>query len=143
MWRGQICELHSSISVVILQVPHGSRTITPEENRPPTPKPTLIQSLTLARSQCSSEAIFWLPPTLKISLTVTQTPTLTGGQFSSGEIFWIPCPIKLMPLKTSKKWTRKHLRRKLFFNRVTGLQVVFLFKRDFSRSIFLWSLRNF
>ena len=32
--------------------------------------------------QFPSWAIFWLPPTLKLTLTLTQTPTLTGGQLS-------------------------------------------------------------
>ena len=62
----------------------GSRTIAPKKNCPPTPKLILTEPLTLTRGQFCSEAIVRLPPTLKLTLTLTQTPTLTGGQFSSG-----------------------------------------------------------
>ena len=62
--------------------------LPPEENFLPTPKLTLIQSLTLTRGHFSSGAIVWLPPppprTLKLTLTLTETATLSVGQFSSG-----------------------------------------------------------
>ena len=54
-------------------------TIAPEESCPPTAKLNLNQTLTLTGEQFSLGAIFWLPPTLKLTLTLTQTPTLTGG----------------------------------------------------------------
>ena len=50
----------------------------------PNPKITLTQTLTVTMVLFSSGAIFWLPPTLKLTLTLTQTSILTGGQFSSG-----------------------------------------------------------
>ena len=61
--------------------------LPPEENFLPTPKLTLIQSLTLTRGHFSSGAIVWLPPpprTLKLTLTLTETAPLSVGQFSSG-----------------------------------------------------------
>ena len=87
----------------------GSRTTAPEENYPPTPKLTLTQTLILTleggrRAQFSSGAIVWLPPILKLTLTLTQTPVLTGGQFSSGAIVRIPLKTisEYHPLKTLK-----------------------------------------
>ena len=71
----------------------SSRTISPEENCPPTPKLTLTQSLTLTEGQCFSGEIVCLPPNPKTKPN-RKTPTLTEGQFSSrGEgvaIFRIP-----------------------------------------------------
>ena len=53
----------------------------PRGKLPPTPKLTPSQTLTLTGGQLFSGAIVWLPPTLKLTLTLTQTPTLTRGQY--------------------------------------------------------------
>ena len=51
----------------------------------PNPKITLTQTLTVTMVLFSSGAIFWLPPTLKLTLTLTQTSILTGGAIFLGE----------------------------------------------------------
>ena len=71
-------------------LPKGSRAIALEENCLQAPKLTLSQTLNLTGRQLFSRTIVWLPPTLKLTLTLTQIPTLTEEQFSSGAIVRIP-----------------------------------------------------
>ena len=62
--------------MVLGQMPPRKIAPNPKTNPNPNPNPNW-------------GAIVWLPPTLKLTLTLTQTPTLTGGQFS-GYRFYNP-----------------------------------------------------
>ena len=66
----------------------SSRTIAPEENCPPTPKLTLIQTLTLTGGHFSSYETVWLPPNPKTNPNLDPSPNanrraiFVGGQLS-------------------------------------------------------------
>ena len=60
----------------------GSRTISPEENFPPTPKVTLIQTLTLTGEQFSTGAIVWLPPYPISNPNFDPNPNPNRGKFT-------------------------------------------------------------
>ena len=62
----------------------------PPKKIAPNPKTNPKPNLTLTRGQPFLGAIVWLPPTLKLTLTLTQTPNLTEGQFFSVVIVRIP-----------------------------------------------------
>ena len=67
---------------------YGSRTIAPEENCPPTPKLTLIQTITLTGGHFSSYETVWLPPNSKTNPNLDPSPNANrkavflGGQLS-------------------------------------------------------------
>ena len=63
---------------------YGSRTISAEENCPPTSKQTLTQTLTPTRDLFCSGTIFWLPPNPKSDPNLDPNPNPNRGQFSSG-----------------------------------------------------------
>ena len=50
---------------------------------------------------------------------------------------------KKVVLRNFAKFTRKHLRQRVFFNKVAGLRLASLSKRGSGTGIFLWILRNF
>ena len=63
---------------------YGSRTISAEENCPPTSKQTLTQTLTPTRDLFCPGTIFWLPPNPKSDPNLDPNPNPNRGQFSSG-----------------------------------------------------------
>ena len=62
----------------------SSRTITPKENCPPTPKLTLSQTLTLTGGQFSLGAIVWLPPNPKTNPDLDSNPNSNRGAIYLG-----------------------------------------------------------
>ena len=81
--------------------------------------------------QCWLQSIVWL--------SVFINPFHAAGFRSSTR----RCSIGKDVLKNFAKFTRKHLCRSLFFNKVAGLRPATLLKRDSGTVVFLWILRNF
>ena len=53
------------------------------------------------------------------------------------------CFVRKVVLRNFAKFTGKHLRQSLFFNKVAGLWPTTLFKKDSGTDVFLWILQNF
>ena len=62
---------------IFINCPRGKLPSTHNPKTKPNPNPNFSKQFFLG-------TIVWLPPALKLTLTLTETPTLTGGQFSSG-----------------------------------------------------------